>query len=221
MVVTLAIWLYILLLAWLYGWLTLAAIGRLAGFAPRPLPSFAVVALVGLVALATLTGLLALLGPVGLTTNLALAFPAAVLAVHRRESLRAAAACELARLRGANRLVLVVFAAAALLALERTASPPTNYDTGLYHAQVIRWLETFGIVPGIANLHGRFAFSPAWFLPSALFSFPFLGLRSFHVLNGALFLLFLIYAAGGLGDWLAGRRHASAIVKVAAAAAGL
>ncbi len=28
-----------------------------------------------------------------------------------------------------------------------------HYDTGLYHAQAIRWIEEYGVVPGLANLH--------------------------------------------------------------------
>ena len=28
-----------------------------------------------------------------------------------------------------------------------------HFDSGLYHAQAIRWIEEYGVVPGLANLH--------------------------------------------------------------------
>lgn len=38
-----------------------------------------------------------------------------------------------------------------------------NFDTGLYHLQTIRWLNEYAIVPGLGNLHGRFAFNQSYF----------------------------------------------------------
>lgn len=44
-----------------------------------------------------------------------------------------------------------------------------HYDTGLYHAQSIRWIEEYGVVPGLANLHSRFGYNSAAFALCALF----------------------------------------------------
>ncbi len=63
-----------------------------------------------------------------------------------------------------------------------------HYDTGLYHAQSIRWIEEYGIVPGLGNLHSRLAYNSASFSLSALYSMKFLGGPSFHA--GAGFLAF-------------------------------
>lgn len=49
----------------------------------------------------------------------------------------------------------------------------SNYDTGLYHAQAIRWISEFSVVPGLGNLHGRLAFNSHFFPVSALFSMNF------------------------------------------------
>jgi hypothetical protein len=64
-----------------------------------------------------------------------------------------------------------------------------SYDTGLYHAQNIRWIETYPLVPGLGNLHDRLAFNSNWLLVSALFSFSFLGFSGFHSLGALLVLL--------------------------------
>lgn len=38
-----------------------------------------------------------------------------------------------------------------LLTLLWTTQSPGQYDTGLYHAQAIRWVEEYGVVPGLGN----------------------------------------------------------------------
>lgn len=65
-----------------------------------------------------------------------------------------------------------------------------HYDTGLYHAQSIRWIEEYGIVPGLGNLHNRLAYNSASFCLSALYSFAFLGGQSYHCCAG--FMAFLL-----------------------------
>ena len=65
-----------------------------------------------------------------------------------------------------------------------------HYDTGLYHAQSIRWIEEYGVVPGLGNLHTRLAYNSASFCLSALYSFAFLGGQSYHCVAG--FLAFLL-----------------------------
>lgn len=57
-------------------------------------------------------------------------------------------------------------------------------DTDLYHAQSIRWIEEYGVVKGLGNLHFRFAYNSALFALSALYSMRFLLGHSLHAVNG-------------------------------------
>lgn len=70
-----------------------------------------------------------------------------------------------------------------------------HYDTALYHAQSIRWIEEYGAVKGLGNLHCRLAYNSASFALSALYSMAFFGRGSLHCVAG--FLAFLL-AAGSL-----------------------
>ncbi len=65
-----------------------------------------------------------------------------------------------------------------------------HYDSDLYHAQSIRWIEEYGIVKGLGNLHVRLAYNSSIFAVSALYSMKFLLGQSLHTVNGfmALFL---------------------------------
>lgn len=71
---------------------------------------------------------------------------------------------------------------------------PTHPDTGLYHAQAIRWIEEYGIVPGLGNLHMRLAYNSAFMSLQALFSFKWLLGQSLHTLNGFFCLFCIGYA---------------------------
>lgn len=77
-----------------------------------------------------------------------------------------------------------------------TAQDPGQYDTGLYHAQAIRWIEEYGVVPGLGNLHMRFAYNSAFMCLQALFSLEWLVGQSLHTMNGFLCLCALFYAFG-------------------------
>ncbi len=74
-----------------------------------------------------------------------------------------------------------------------------HYDTGLYHAQSIRWIEEYGVVPGLGNLHSRLAYNSSAFCLSALYSMAFLGGQSFHCCAGFLAFMLAVVCIEALG----------------------
>lgn len=86
-------------------------------------------------------------------------------------------------------LALPFIVLAFLIALNQ----PYKYDSGLYHLQNIKWIEAYPVVPGLANLHGRFGFNPNVFTFIALTSlFSVFGQEIFSV-NFVVFGLLAIY----------------------------
>lgn len=71
-----------------------------------------------------------------------------------------------------------------------------HYDSDLYHAQSIRWIEEYGVVKGLGNIHVRFAYNSSLFALSALYSMSFLGFQSLHTVNGFLALILSIEVLG-------------------------
>jgi hypothetical protein len=64
--------------------------------------------------------------------------------------------------------VMVGFSGAFLMLLANQATfARYSYDHGLYHLQMVKWLTTFPLVPGLGNLHHRFAFNNSSFLYAA------------------------------------------------------
>ena len=75
-----------------------------------------------------------------------------------------------------------------LMILVINAGPITMDDTESYHIQMVKWINEYGTVPGIANLHERFGFNSSWF-SSISFFLPFRSSYNLYtVLNGALSL---------------------------------
>ena len=67
-----------------------------------------------------------------------------------------------------------------------------HYDSDLYHGQAIHWIEDYGVVKGLGNLHGRLAYNSSSFALSALYSFSFLGGLSYHTCAGFMALMLLV-----------------------------
>lgn len=89
---------------------------------------------------------------------------------------------------------LMIGALCLFFTLVWTTREPWHYDTGLYHAQAIRWIEEYGIVPGLGNLHMRFAYNSAFMSLQALFSLEWLIGQSLHSLNGFFCFIGLVWA---------------------------
>ncbi len=91
-------------------------------------------------------------------------------------------------------ILLVLF----LLFAYGTSTGIIHYDTSLYHAQSIRWIEEYGVVPGLGNLHSRLAYNSSAFCLSALYSMSFLGGQSYHCCAGFLAFLLAVVCAEGM-----------------------
>lgn len=90
-----------------------------------------------------------------------------------------------------------------------------HYDTGLYHAQSIRWIEEYGVVKGLGNLHCRLAYNSSSFSLSALYSFAFLGGPSYHCMAGFTALLLAGVCSEVTEAWKRKRLFAADIARLA------
>lgn len=79
-----------------------------------------------------------------------------------------------------------------ILIIMLNAGPTLMDDTESYHIQMVKWIQEFGTVPGIANLHERFGFNSSWFTSIALFTFPS-EYNFFTALNGILSVWFAFH----------------------------
>lgn len=84
----------------------------------------------------------------------------------------------------------------------RCLRPLEHYDTGLYLLGAMTWFGDEALVPGLANLHGRFGFNNAHLLFAALFDVGPWTDRAPNLVNGCLILVFLAGCLhGGRALW--------------------
>ena len=61
--------------------------------------------------------------------------------------------------------------------------PPSNGDSVGYHYLAVLWYEKYKVVPGLANVHTRFAYNPISFIIEAAYSFTGPARQSIYPLN--------------------------------------
>ena len=202
------IWIYMLITGYTLGFSALRLICGKGFSAVKRESSFLYA---GIVAVTVYSQFFSIFYRVGLLANavLLLACAGCILALRRE---LAGHLRELPALITPGRAVTAVFL--FLLFAYGTSTGVIHYDTGLYHAQSIRWIEEYGVVPGLGNLHSRLAYNSAAFGLSALYSFSFLGGQSFHGCAGFMAWLLAVVCAEGLYGRRAGAPRLSDLVRV-------
>jgi hypothetical protein len=141
------------------------------------------VAVSGLILLTTLTQILALFFPIDLFTRLAVIGILVLLSIYKRKN----TTLFIAKIRITPSLILFFIVWAIILLM--SAGPVIMDDTESYHIQSIKWIQEYGSVPGLVNLHERFGFNSSWFNSVAFFGFlP--ATTGYTVLNGVLSMWF-------------------------------
>lgn len=176
--------------------------------------------LCGLAAVTVYAQLFSLFGGVGAVANLLLVGVCAIILWHSRrelgDKLRRAQESIWRKQSGGlerrGRIFIIVFL--FFLFAYGTSRGIIHYDTSLYHAQSIRWLEEYGVVKGLGNLHCRLAYNSSSFALSALYSMAFMGGQSYHAAAGWLAFLLAKVCLEVVDSLRARRLHASDFARV-------
>ena len=176
-------WIYISIISFIVGNAFLSFMLKGETFKVKKTPY---VIITGLMVLMVYAEGFSLVYKVGLLANIVLLAITALLAVLTRKSL-------LLRLEDIVKNVTpvraIIFTVLVIVFAYGTSKGYMHYDTDLYHAQSIRWIEEYGVVPGLGNLHSRLAYNSGAFCLQALFSFAFISGRSLHTCAGYLALV--------------------------------
>lgn len=89
--------------------------------------------------------------------------------------------------------VKILFVTSSLLVIAQSATLPFIIDNESYYIQTIKWLNEYGFVKGLANLHLFLGQTSGWHITQSVYSFSFLYDR-FNDLNGFCMLLGNLFA---------------------------
>ncbi len=192
MLTVLVNWIYVIIITFGLGYGFSILSGSLLGYRLKGVDS---ILMAGLGISTVYAQVFSLFDGVGMTANLVLVVACIIVFCVWRKDItaylqHAVKECKI------GRVILIV--AIVLLWSYFTSRGYMHYDSDLYHAQSIRWIEEYGVVPGLGNLHERFAYNSSFFAVSALFSMKFLLGESMHAMSG-FFALLLSFTALGIG----------------------
>ena len=185
----------------LLSWLLIFAISLIIGFFLLKICKFGgiktldVTILSGMVFLTVYAQFFSLFAKVGLLSNLILLLFCIIIGVIYRKDLLVYIMSGAGFSSTTSKHVLFgITVFIILISVFLASGPVIQYDTYLYHAQAIRWIEESGIIPGLGNLHNRLAYNSSIFSLQALFSFSYLKPYSMHSVNGFFVAFFLLYS---------------------------
>ncbi len=152
------------------------------------------ICLVGLCAVNVYAQIISLFTGVGMWADYILMFLSLVMVYADRS--RIGKALDIGHEVGARPVKSFIYVILVLLMAYGTSRGYMHFDTNLYHAQAIRWVEEFGVTPGLANIQSRFGYNSSIFTLNALYGFKWYLGRSLHTSAGFFALLSSFVAAG-------------------------
>jgi len=102
----------------------------------------------------------------------------------------------------AKPVLLLLFVVSVILVLVMHAWTINHPDTLIYHAQSVKWIQEYRVVPGLANLQVHYGFQSAWFVICALFSFSFTGTDAITFINAAVLIWFFLFILQKINAYL-------------------
>ncbi|NUY79335.1 hypothetical protein HUK80_00390 [Flavobacterium sp. MAH-1] len=163
-------------------------------------PDFAITSLLGIFSIALLTSVWAIFDRVNWefhmvlflgNTALFFVFKNAVIANYRLLRIR------FTKLSKPLKWLLLVN---SILILAKSAAAPYILDNESYYIQTVKWLNEYGFVEGLANLHLFLGQMSGWHVAQSAFSFSFIH-SGFNDLSGYCLLLTNLYAVFRLQDY--------------------
>ena len=165
----------------------------------------------GLIAVTVITEIAALLMPVNAWYLLCFLFGLLVFLFLNKNSFLHSLQRVKIRYKSISLLERISYVVAGLLFAYLAAGPIIMDDTESYHIQMVKWINEYGTVPGIANLHERFGFNSAWFSAVGLAN-VFADFQLYAVMNATISFWFCVYMLRKIGSTDKNQAIAAAIL---------
>ncbi|HNP33524.1 MAG TPA: hypothetical protein PKN96_09550 [Flavobacterium sp.] len=184
----------LILLSWLYIIFTAVTFGIAFSKALRISRLDAVVTpIIGLFDITLFATIWAFFGPIAISFHLVLLLLSLFIWYKNKADFAMIWHDALTQIKSYSLPVKILLAVSSFLILAQSATLPFIIDNESYYIQTIKWLNRYGLVTGLANLHLFFAQTSGWHITQSVYSLSFLYDR-FNDLNGFCLLLGNLFA---------------------------
>ena len=189
--------LYVLIILFLTGCLTRKLFEKLTLIChSAPAPDLVNTLILGIISLTTLVSFISIIAPVNQWTHFCILGFLLLYAFHDKKYVGNAIKAFILDVK--SNPYLFILGCICLFPAILIASGPVGYhDTGMYHAQAVKWINEYGTVYGLGNLHYRLAFNSSWFYFAAFFDILFFDGRTSHLINLVPYTLVLLVCFSG------------------------
>jgi hypothetical protein len=189
--------LYVLFILFLTGSLTRKLFEKLALFCHSAPPSDLVNTLIlGIISLTTLVSFISIIAPVTELTHFCILGCLLLYAYQDKKNVGDTIKAFIFDVK-ANPYLFILGCICLFPAILIASGPVGYHDTGLYHAQAVKWINEYGTVYGLGNLHYRLAFNSSWFYFAAFFDILSFDGRTSHLINLVPYTLVLLICFSG------------------------
>jgi hypothetical protein len=192
----------LILLSWLYIFFTAAVCGIAFSKALRIQQSDVVITpILGLFSITVLATIWAFFGPIAIGFHSVLLLASILFWFQNKAAFSLILYNAWTQIKQFSLTVRIFFIASSLLILTQSATLPYIIDNESYYIQTIKWLNEYGFVKGLANLHLFLGQNSGWHITQSVYSFSFFYDR-FNDLNGFCLLLGNLFAFQKLHSYL-------------------
>jgi hypothetical protein len=191
----------LILLSWLYIFLTAMAFGITLSKALRIQQlDVAVTPILGLFSVTVFATIWAFFGPINIGFHMVLVPLSIISGYKNKETFTLIIQNALAQIKSYPFAIKMLLAISSLLIAAQSATLPFIIDNESYYIQTIKWLNEYGFVKGLANLHLFLGQTSGWHITQSAYSLSFLYDR-FNDLNGFCLLLINFFAIQKLHNY--------------------
>ncbi|MGL2967190.1 LIC_10190 family membrane protein [Flavobacterium sp. XGLA_31] len=184
----------LILLSWVYIFLTCVSLGSgLSKWLKISTADVVFTPILGLFGVTLLASSWAFFGPISLTFHIVLFLISVFFGYQNKTELKYLFQIALTEFHSFSKSIKWLFISSSFLILAQSATLPYIIDNETYYIQTIKWLNEYGFVKGLANLHLFFGQTSAWHIAQSVYNFSFLYDR-FNDLNGFCLLLANFFA---------------------------
>lgn len=179
----------LILLSWIYIFLTALSFGiAFSKLLKIGLPDCITASITGLFAITVLATIWAFFYPIAIAFHIVLILSSILLWFKNKAIFKSVLQSALSKIKSFSAPIKILLAVSSFLILAQSATLPFIIDNESYYIQTIKWLNEYGLVKGLANLHLFFGQTSGWHITQSVYSLSFL-YDKFNDLNGFVLLL--------------------------------